>query len=250
MFLNVTFFNFSRLKLSKVRSSFHNAIQKHKIKNENVTKYTKLLIYKTIYEQSPIPAKCCVVMHEHVCVVPSRHRLGRQLCVRLREILRSVRVRGHPELWHYTHGRRAARFGEVPPAGLYSHPPLHHCMRTHPWRRVTNAWLKWFYWPHNQQISYASFKWSAQSVILRGGNAEIRKYVVYFLLWNAEESWKSRFNFYIVVYIFLFIWYLNNYNTLKEFKHILSIIINKSSPCLYKTTQWLYSALISVSKEQ
>lgn len=92
--------------------------------------------------------KCCVVMHEHVCsCVPSRHRDGRQLWVRLGEILRPLRVRGHLELWYHTHGRRAPRLGQVPAPGLYSSPSPSsalHEMTSRP--RLTDAfeviWLK------------------------------------------------------------------------------------------------------------
>lgn len=63
----------------------------------------------------------CMSMCVCSCV-PSHHRVRRQLRVRLNEILRPLRVRGHLELWYYTHGRRAPRLGQVPSSGLYSLP--------------------------------------------------------------------------------------------------------------------------------
>lgn len=53
----------------------------------------------------------------HVARVLCDHR--GELPLRLGEVLRPVRLRGHPELRPHAHGRGAAGPGQVPPAGLY-----------------------------------------------------------------------------------------------------------------------------------
>lgn len=58
-------------------------------------------------------------------------RLGCELRVWLLQILCSVWIWGHPELWHHSHSSRAPWSGQVPPTGLYIYEQLSSDVQTY-----------------------------------------------------------------------------------------------------------------------